>query len=79
MEALMMAPMVTKLVVGLLMAWMVASLVLVLSASRLRVQGGGVLAWMDNGQCASPARTKRMRSAGKALERFNLWVIGRRG
>ncbi len=75
----MMAPMVTKLVVGLLMAWMLASLVLVLSASRLRVQGGGVLAWTDNGPYGSIARARSRRSAGRALERFNPRVIGRRG
>ncbi len=67
-----MAPMVTKLVVGLLFASMVASLVLVLSASRLRVQGGGVLAWTAGGLGGSVARARSIRSVGRAMERFNL-------
>ncbi len=78
-EALMMAPIVKKLVVGLLLDSMVASRVLVLLASRLRVQGGGVLAWTGGGLGGSVARARSMRSAGRALKRLNPHVIGRRG
>ena len=64
-DALMMAPMV-KLLVALLVVWMFVSVVLVLSASRLTVQGGGVLACMEIVPVASPV-SKRVRSNGASL------------
>src|SRR6266571_149163 len=87
-EAFMIAPTVMVVVLWMVwLVWMLASVGLVLSASRLTVQGGGVLAWAGRVVSVVVAIRRIARRAdesvsllwrligGVVVESLSLWVI----